>query len=274
MAKIVFPMMTPMAYIRRPTTNDRHAKGPWLIWAICTVARSGSSWLSQLVGSTQLLGNPEEYLLDWPRCGARFGLSAATPFEEYVSCLIRLRSTPNGVFSIKGSFAELQPFLDLFPGAPCVWLSRENKLEQAVSWHRAHDGGQWTRTDCVRPQCPFRFSVDRALWFYDEILRREALWRNFFSACEVQPLVLTYEALCRDPLAAVQTIAAHIGVDPSGIERVRSPLRIVRDEQTAGFVRRTEQALQALSTSVSNRRSPRRHVPIFSAQSRSENQCG
>src|SRR5206468_922953 len=100
------------------------------------------------------------------------------------------RATPNGVFSIKGSFAELQPFLDLFPGAPCVWLLRENKLEQAVSWHRAEDSGLWHRTDIPNPQRPFQFSVDRALSFYEEILRREALWQEFFSTRDVKPLVL------------------------------------------------------------------------------------
>jgi len=251
-AKITFPTANPMTPLTCPTVDDRRRSGPWLVWAICTIARSGSSWLSQLVGSTQLLGNPEEYLLDWPRCCARFGVSAATPFEEYLSCLIQQRSTPNGVFSVKGSFAELQPFLDLFPGAPCIWLSRDNKIEQAVSWHRAHDGGLWTRTDVVNPQPSFDFSPDRALLFYNEILRREALWQEFFSTRDVKPLVLTYETLCRDPLAAVRSIAAYVGVDSSGIERVMSPLRIVRDERTAELVCRTEQALQALSMPTAN----------------------
>jgi LPS sulfotransferase NodH len=92
-----------MTTFQRFIVADRGRNDPWLVWAICTIARSGSSWLSQLVSSTRILGNPEEYLLDWPRCCARFGLSADTPFEEYLTCLIRHRSTPNGVFSIKGS---------------------------------------------------------------------------------------------------------------------------------------------------------------------------
>lgn len=228
-----------------PTAADRYANGPWLIWAICTIARSGSSWLSQLVESTQLLGNPDEYLLDWPGWCGRFGLSAAMPFEEYVDCLIRHRSTPNGVFAVKGSFDELQPFLGFFPSVPCVWLTRENKVEQAVSWHRAHHSGWWHQTDGSRLQHPFVFSAAQAIAFYDEILRREALWQAYFSARDAKPLMLTYETLCRDPLAAVQAIAEYVGVDPYGIQRVDSPLRITRDEQSAEWVQQTEQALLA-----------------------------
>jgi LPS sulfotransferase NodH len=215
------------------------------VWAICTIARSGSSWLSQLVASTRLLGNPEEYLLNWPHCCARFGLSTSTPLEEYLACLMRQRSTPNGVFAIKGSFDEMQPFWSHFPSAPCVWLSRENKLEQAVSWHRAHDGGRWIRTENSAPPRPLKFSVERALWFYDEILRREALWSEFFAARDVKPLVLMYEQVCRDPLAAVRAIANHVGVELHGVDQVHSPLHIVRDDQTAALVQLTAQALQA-----------------------------
>jgi trehalose 2-sulfotransferase len=242
MAKVTRQMATGILHRSGPT-GDGQASGPRLVWAICTIARSGSSWLSQLVGSTQLLGNPEEYLLHWPKCCGSFGLSACTPLEEYLSCLMRRRSTPNGVFAIKGSFAELQPFLGLFPGAPCVWLWRENKLQQAVSWHRAHDGGLWVRTSTVRQRPPLDFSVNRALWFYDEILRREALWQEFFATRDVKPLALTYETVCHDPLAAVRAIAAYVGVDPRGIEQVSSPLRIVRDELTGRWVQRLEQAV-------------------------------
>jgi trehalose 2-sulfotransferase len=245
-----------MTNFRMLTMDTRSTNEPWLVWAICTIARSGSSWLSQLVASTQLLGNPEEYMLHWPQRCVHLGLSRSTPLEEYVSCLIRQRSTPNGVFSIKGSFAELQPFLELFPHAPCVWLSRENKLEQAVSWHRAHDGGLWSRTDAARPEPLFEFSSDRALWFYDEILRREALWRAFFSSREAKPLLLSYEAVCRDPLGTVRSIATYVGVDPDGIEQVTSSLRVVRDEQSARLVELTQQALWNRSVSAPIRPSP------------------
>jgi len=223
----------------------RDAVQPWLVWAICTVARSGSSWLSQLVSSTGIMGNPDEYLLAWRQQASQFGLSRSTSFSDYLTFLLQQRSTSNGVFAAKGSVEEMQPFFEFFPNAPCVWLVRENKIEQAVSWHRAHDGGVWTRTTPAAKHASFEFSVERFLYFYDEILRREAMWQEFFSRRKVPPLLLTYEQVCEAPLAAVQSIAAHVGLDASTVADVSSPLQIVRDNTNAAWIRRAEQAVQA-----------------------------
>ena len=230
---------------RQPPAISGSASGPRLVWALCADARSGSTWLSQLAESTQLLGFPDEYLLNWEQWCVRLGLSAATSLEEYLSCLVRHRASPNGVFGIKGSLAQLDAFFRLFPGAPCVWLTRENKLEQAVSWQRANDGGLWHRTENTAAPNPVPVSVERILGFYDEILRREALWREFFLTCPVPPLELTYESVCLDPLAAVRAIAEYVGIAAGGIDQVSSPLRVLRDHDTTEWVRRAAEALHA-----------------------------
>jgi LPS sulfotransferase NodH len=220
-------------------------RDPWLVWALCADARSGSTWLSQLAASTQCLGIPDEYLLNWPRWCGRLGLAPETPWDEYVAALLRLRSTPNGVFGIKGSLAQLADFFALFPAAPCVWLTRENKLEQAVSWQRANDGGLWHRTVRTRAASPPPTSIERILGFYDELVQREAAWRAFFQQRAIAPLHLTYEAVCRDPLAAVRAIAEHVGVEAGAIRAVHSPLCILRDGETEQWVRRAALALAA-----------------------------
>src|SRR5690606_34287974 len=119
---------TTLATVESPTDGRN---SPWLIWAICTVARSGSSWLSQLVTSTGRMGIPDEYLLDWRTQARRIGFVGEVSLDDYLWWLLQHRATPNGVFAIKGSVDELRPFFDYFPNTPCVWLSRENKFEQA-----------------------------------------------------------------------------------------------------------------------------------------------
>jgi trehalose 2-sulfotransferase len=213
------------------------------------VARSGSSWLSELAGSTHRLGYPDEYLLDWrERCG-EWGLNSTMGLDQFLSMLMPHKSSPNGVFAIKGSPEELAPFLARFPHIPCCWLRREDKVEQAVSWYRAHHGGAWTRRSdvpLIRP--PLEFSLAKILEFHDEILRREALWHQFFLSRQSPPLVMTYEQVCREPLAAVRAIAQHVGVDPQPIQHVHSPLRVVRDELSTRWVARVKQALEPLSS--------------------------
>jgi LPS sulfotransferase NodH len=228
---------------------------PRLTWALCTTARSGSTWLSQLISSTHLLGYPDEYLLEWPRRAVSLGLSAHTPLEQYLGCLLETSSTSNGVFAIKGALGELQPFFELFPTAPCVWLTRQDKLAQAVSWHRAHDGGLWHRANPL-PARPFEFSADRALWFYDEILRREAQWQSFFASHSIQPLHLTYERLCENPLASIHSIASHIGIDPTPIVRVTSQLQILRDDATPHHIALLQSSLLSRQANLVGQRIP------------------
>lgn len=220
----------------------------WSTWAICTVARSGSSWLCDLVTSTGMMGYPDEYLLDWPKQCLRNGLPSSTSLEDYICFLLCERSTPNGVFAIKGSLNELKPYFALFPDAPCVWLSREDKVAQAVSWCRANDGGIWTRTAfSPQGQGAAPLSLDRMLGFYDEIQRRDASWRDFFLARQTPPLALTYEQVCENPLAAVRGIATHLGLSAAQIHYVHSPLQIVREEESADWSLRLREAIMDVS---------------------------
>ena len=223
---------------------------PSLAWAICTVARSGSTWLSQLAASTNRLGYPDEYLLHWPSWRRQLGLSESLNRDAYLACLVQQRVTPNGVFAIKGSCTELAPFFELYPNAACVWLVRENKIEQAVSWHRAHDLGLWTHGSPPAAACDLDRALERSLWFYDEIARRDAQWQKFFVAHRIDPLVLTYEAVCRDPLAAVRRMATFLGIDAQTIDRVDSPLRVQRSGESEELSGRLAAALAKRAPSL------------------------
>ncbi len=192
-----------------------------------------------------MMGLPDEYLLDWQAQAVRHGLSKTTSFQDYLTYLLLHHSTPNGVFAIKGSVDEMQPFFDYFPNAPTVWLVRENKIEQAVSWHRAHDGGVWTRTSDSAIESQLEFSVDRVRYFHQEILRREAMWKTFFDNRDASPLCLTYERVCEDPVNAVKAIAAHIGIETNRINEPSSPLRVVRDEQSSKWAAIASEAISS-----------------------------
>lgn len=214
-------------------------------WALCADARSGSTWLSQLVASTSLLGNPDEYLLDWKSWCERLGLSSVTTLDEYFTILLEHRSSAAGIFAIKGSLDSLRPFFALFPAAPCVWLRRRSKVHQAISWQRANDGGLWHRTAATSVSNSPPGAIERILGFHAEIVRREAAWQEFFTQRRMQPLMLIYEEVCTDPLAAVRAIADYVGVDSAAIRGVWSPLQVTRDEATDQLAEQVAEALRS-----------------------------
>jgi LPS sulfotransferase NodH len=228
----------------------RRASPPETIWSLCTVARSGSSWLCELVQSTGCLGYPAEYLLDWSRQSVKAGLSANGTWDDYLEFLFRRYTTANGVFAVKGSIAELQPFLDRFPHTPCVWLRREDRCAQAISWYRADAGGLWTRTSDMAPRGidELAWCETRARWFFEEILRREQRWYDYFQSRRNLPLILTYESVCAEPLAAVRAIGDHVGISTKHVVSVESRLRVVRDEQSRIWSERLAASLAANPT--------------------------
>ena len=231
---------------RLPRSREFAGSSASSFWALCTVARSGSTWFSQLVASTGQMGQPREHLLLWPEKARQLGLGEIA-LDAYLWHLMRTQSTGNGVFAIKGDRDHLAAFFEYFPAAPCVRLSRRDRVAQAVSWHRAHDGHVWTkRHDKAPPPTSSRAaSVDRVLFFYDEIGRREQAWDQFFATRSEPPLSLVYEDVCHDPLVAVRAVARHIGIDPLAIDRVESPLRVVRDASTAELTAQARRVIAA-----------------------------
>ena len=83
----------------------------------------------------------------------------------YTARLGQVRATPNGVFGAKLLYRQLlhlesqarqQPELAelplpeilyrLFPNLHFVWVTREDKVRQAISWFKARQTGVWGRT--------------------------------------------------------------------------------------------------------------------------------
>ena len=205
-------------------------------WVICTVARSGSEWLCDLVKSTNVLGAPMEYLLNPRDWFSKFGLPNDLPLDEYLGFLMEHTSTPNGIFGIKGSLAELRPFFDCFGDVPCVWLHREQRLEQAISWYRATASGVWHVRAGHRSQVAPPFDRTEIIRFLEIIQEREREWTNWFSDQGILPLEVVYEQACLDPLATVRAIAEHVGVSSNGIDHIESTNQVIRDNVTASWL--------------------------------------
>jgi LPS sulfotransferase NodH len=127
---------------------------------ILATPRSGSTLLGQGLQASGLAGDPKEFFgHKMPFWMERWG----TPeLESYVARLVRSRSTVNGVFGAKLLYQQLQHFeslarqnpqlndqslasiLDqLFPNLHLIWVSRNDKVRQAISWFKARQTGVW-----------------------------------------------------------------------------------------------------------------------------------
>ena len=221
-----------------------------LSYFICTTPRTGSTFLCEAFRSCEVAGKPEEYFwyTDLPAWYKHWGIST---YEEFIEKVLEEGSTPNGVFGAKLFVGDyLDNFLDclskhkkrsgsdltlaallqgLFPGLHYVWLTRRDKVRQAVSWLIAFQTNVWwvrshgeprlvqliqsvNKPSAVQRKEP-EYDFERIDALVQEIVRREAAWQDFFRQQNVLPLTVVYEDFVGDCEGTILLLLEHLGVD-------------------------------------------------------------
>lgn len=196
---------------------------------VCTAPRSGSMLLSDLLRQTELFGVPMEYLNEDYLCqwSTRNESSMSKEsLKDYLSNVIRHRTTSNGVFGIKLHYHQMirtwnqekLSILDYFGREKTLWihLSRRDRAAQAVSLFRATRTNHWLSTDSEQqkqaPEVPSSATSDGAWGNYSyrdiltlhQFLERETRgWSNFFRARSIEPIVIFYEDLIGSGMSKV-----------------------------------------------------------------------
>ena len=185
---------------------------PHTSYLICATPRSGSFLLCEALKNTGLAGQPEEYFWrnDEPFWKERWRISSYT---DYVAGAISQGTTPNGVFGAKimwGYFDDFvgklhsipgyeeRPVAELlstvFPNLHYLWMTRRDKVRQAISFERAIQTNSWAMTDETRPltgELHFDFACIDALVHLIEA--HEAAWHHYFAENGITPFTVVYE---------------------------------------------------------------------------------
>ncbi len=116
---------------------------PTNTFCIFFTARSGSTWLGDTLGQTDLLGRPKEWFN--PKFVQKaLVLNNAPDLSSYIDVL-RRKQQRGGVFSFEITnnqilrvFGSDEAFLQFFPATtPAFWLTREDIVQQAISLAKA-----------------------------------------------------------------------------------------------------------------------------------------
>jgi trehalose 2-sulfotransferase len=206
-------------------------------YMICATSRTGSTYLCQLLASTDLLGKPLEY---FNTSGRRERNDSAYPSDRLAQLdIIRTKgATANGIYAVKVIAPQLQrlkgrvdPFRDL-PNLALVRIRRVDVLGQAISLARARQTGQFIASDRQRESPGYDAgAIRRAL---QSIAEQETMWDATTARLGVQPLAITYEDILSDPQAVVDRIASVVGLAmPVPLARSLVTHTMQRDGQSA-----------------------------------------
>jgi trehalose 2-sulfotransferase len=185
-------------------------------YLICSTPRTGSFLLAEALESTGLAGQPKEYfdpVFERSWCD-QLGITTAS---DYVPRVMAAGTSANRVFGAKLHWHQLEhltaklpsgappgtPGVDRlragFPDLRYVFLTRRDKVRQAVSYYKAIRTGVWfvIRDDSDRKPAspanvpPFDFdAIDR---WVTQLTQFDSSWRRYFQALGVQPFEVVYE---------------------------------------------------------------------------------
>lgn len=232
---------------------------PERTYVIASTERSGSTLLGDAFSATGVLGAPHEFLQSSAlgEVGHRFGSPRPTvrahaartlrrlrrvpdwratlrmrpnSMPAYVEALQQHRTTPNGVFGLKahwGQVASLREFeidpFELFAWRRAVLITREDRVRQAVSLHRARRTGRWRAEHAQEPMGPEEYDADEIAWAISLIEASEAGWREELdreASAGVAVLEVTYEQLVEDPVSTLARCFDFLGVPGTPIPEI------------------------------------------------------
>jgi len=178
-------------------------------YAVCGEPRSGSTYLTRVLASTDVLGRPVEFDAADLTEAAERGPDGALPPK------VEKTRTPNGVYGLKVFSHQFDVVTNArwaanLPGLQFIHLDRLDLLGQAISHVRALQTNRYESAG--EPQRAPHYD-DRAIGrMMMQIAHNQARWRVWFARNGLTVLRLTYEEVVRDPQEAAEAVARHVGI--------------------------------------------------------------
>jgi LPS sulfotransferase NodH len=212
---------------------------------ICGTARSGSSFFGGALRKTHVAGSPDEYFEQrhFSRWCEQWGVST---FEEQLQKALQEATTANGVCGItthKDGFLEYfvrrleelpqcrgrglsapEVVANVFPNLHYIWLTRRNKVRQAVSlWKATQTGhwvGKWQRKSASPPVYDYK-KIDAQLQL---LVKAEAGWQEYFTSAQVRPLTVVYEDFVVEYDETIRRVLRYLGLEEQSKGNWAKPL--------------------------------------------------
>ena len=219
-----------------------------LSFFISTAPRTGGFLLAEALESTRIAGRPREYfdrVFQQKWCETLAVASDAEYFEKALAA----GTTPNGVFGAKvlwhqfehlmvklrliqgNGLSDLELLRRTFSDLRYVFLTRRDKIRQAVSYDRAIRSGVWWSVSAnAYPQTSAPPSAPAPLFAFEKIddwvtrlTEFESNWRRYFKRIGVEPFEVAYEDLVENHESTVHAILRYLDL-PISEARSVAPL--------------------------------------------------
>lgn len=230
-------------------------------YVICTSPRSGSTLLCTLLSESGNAGLPDSHFhepslekwLDY--CGLRretFRTRKGALEAVFKSVFVHGKGQTD-VFGLRLQRQSFKFFVQqlsvLFPSLAddksrieaafgetlFIHLTRQDKLDQAISfvkasqsglWHKAPDGTELERLS--EPKEPF-YDQDAIAAQLDRFVRMDAEWEAWFAEENIEPFHVTYDALASSPYGTLTRVLHELGLKLEAVRERAPPVARLAD---------------------------------------------
>jgi trehalose 2-sulfotransferase len=241
---------------------------PHMSYLICCNPRTGSWLLAEGLYRTGVTGRPQEYFVGvyeqtWFE---RWGVST---YAEYVDKVIEVGTTPNGVFGAKAHWDQFQELPSrlrqipgceemampelmskMFPNLHYVWITRRDRVRQAISYYKAVQTDRWSSIEgwnYPETRDP-TFDFEAIDFLLKLIVKNEEAWEQYFHKSGVKPLVVVYEDLEWDYEATIRQVLFDLHISlPANLMIIKPRLKKQADLVTEEWVQRYHDLKKAQS---------------------------
>lgn len=232
--------------------------------------RNGSTLLCKGLEQTGIAGKPLELfnLVGEETLRSKYQINS---YESLKEELWKLGSTSNGIFGIKHSLfsacrkkvsneiKDLRGNLendqgdnfwdDLFPQCKHIFMTRRNKIRQAVSWWKAIKDSVWhlEASEAQTSEKVFfaeNYDFDAIHHLFREASLRECAIQAYFSANNIIPLTIVYEDYIKRYDNTIKEILDYLEVDQSALNIQPKYYKKIANEGSEIWVQRFRKELQ------------------------------
>ena len=243
----------PVRYVIDERLDLNHFRPLRKSYIVASSYRSGSQYLCWRLWQTGLLGAPSEVLNPTSELRVLMNRFKATSPADYVGKLLARRTSRNGVFGMKAHFHHFEAFLKEYPAllevlSPItyIYISRQDKVAQAVSMAKALQTDAWTSRMEEGPKPVLSYDREMIAHCLVDIEQQDLTWRRWFDTHGVTPFLVTYDSLTADATGVVQSFVDHLGVQDDEPDEVNvPPAKKQGDETNQEWIERFEREAKA-----------------------------
>lgn len=185
-------------------------------YVVFSTPRCGSSLLCEALCNTGLAGVPTEYFDE----NTRIELCRQWQIEswdDYIKELFKRKTGSNAVFGFKAHFHQYEIAFGtdlippIFPNLKFIWLTRQDKVRQAVSYAKAIQTNQWSSLFESTNDAP-KFDYQQIKQLHRQTENEEDRLVAFAQTHAIEPLKLIYEQIVEAPFDAARQCLDYLGI--------------------------------------------------------------